>query len=100
MIKARFAKEQRPVSVNSCDGRTYVFICLNGIWKSESEGSDGEAAESYIEYDYNEFSFRDGEVDVDDIKVNPHKYLSYPLPTVSDIEQLRADVDYLLMITE
>ena len=100
MIKARFMKEQPPVSVSLYDGKTYVFICLNGIWKTEEASDNTQEPESYIEYDYNEFSFYEGEADVDDIMVNPQKYLNYPLPAVSDIEQLRADVDYLLMISE
>ena len=100
MIEARFMKEQPPVSVNSYGWKTYVFICLNGTWKTDVVDDNSKEPESYIEYDYNEFSFFDGEVDVDDIMVNPQKYLNYPLPAVSAMEQLRADVDYLLMITE
>lgn len=100
MVKARFMKEQLPVSVRRYNGKTYVFICLNGIWKTEEVSDNTQEAEPYIEYDYNEFSFCDGEADVDDIMVNPQKYLNYPLPAVSDMEQLRADVDYLLMISE
>ena len=100
MIKARFMKEQPPVSVNSYNDKIYVFICLNGVWKTDSQNDNNQDTESYIEYDYNEFSFCAGEVNIDDVRINPQKYLNYPLPAVSDVEQLRADVDYLLMIME
>lgn len=101
MEKARFVTAQPPVTVKEYGDKTYVFICLNGVEKAETVDFDGESRiEEFIEYDYNEFSFVGDEVDIADVQSNPEKYLNYPVKVPTEIEQLRADVDYLLMLEE
>lgn len=102
MIKARFMAEQEPVAVKYYGGKVYAFICLNGEKKTEArtDYDGGEVTDTYWEYDYNEVVFNDGEIDVEDIKDNPEKYLNYPIEKPTELEQMRADIDYLLMVTE
>lgn len=101
MVKARFLSEQQPVKVVNDGEKVYVFICLNGVKGVHKYNMDeSNTSEEYIEYDYNEFVTHKGEIDIDDVYTNPDKYLNYPLPEVTEMEQLRADVDYLLMLEE
>ena len=102
MTKARFMAEQPAVTIKHYGGMVYVFICLNGEKKTEARTNyDGsEAIDTYWEYDYNEVVFNDGEIDVEDIKDNPEKYINYPIAEPTELEQMRADIDYLLMVTE
>lgn len=102
MIKARFTTEQRPVRIINDKNKVYVFICLNGTSGTNIiDGSNGnQETENFIEYDYNEFTAEAEAIDINDIKSNPEKYLNYPLPEVTELEQLRADIDYLLMLNE
>ena len=102
MIKARFSEEQKPVIIKKYGNEYYAFICLNAKIDYETVAIDSEHSETelYYEYDYNEFLFSDGELNVQDIMNNPEKYLEYPANIPTEIEQLRADVDYLLMLNE
>lgn len=102
MEKAKFAEEQQPVRIISDNNKLYVFICLNGkrLYLYDYDFNDESFSEEYFEYDYNEFIVDSDKIDVKDLEKNSEKYLNYPLPPVDDLEQLRADVDYLLMISE
>lgn len=106
MIKATFTSEQQPVKVMEYGDKLFVFICLNGVPKiydcDDYENDENEVSEKYIEYeyDYNEFMVKKDYINIEDVIANPEKYLNYPLPKVTDMEQLRADVDYLLMLNE
>jgi hypothetical protein len=103
---AKFAKTQEPVRiVDVGNGFSDVFICVNPQEVTETyEIYNGETAvqmtETYIEYEYNEFRIANDYLDVDDLINNPDKYLKYPLPEYTELEKLRADVDYLLMLEE
>ena len=92
MTKAIFSKKQQPVVVKMLDGRTYVTLCLNEhVHVGTNE--DGKAETTY-EYDFNDFSFAEDEMDIEDINAHPEEYLDYTEPTPqSDIEKLRTETD-------
>lgn len=99
MIKALFASEQQPVKIIRDNNKAYVFICLNGQQVSyDDENNETSDIIEGIEYDYNDFIIDIDKIDLSDVENNPEKYLNYPLPQITEIEQLRADVDYLLML--
>lgn len=100
MTKARFVEEQSPVTIKEQDGMYYIHICLNGGWKEEDAGEVlyGGRKMRYWECDYNEIVTDN--VDVADVRTYPEKYLNYVVKKVDPMEQLRADVDYLLALSE
>lgn len=99
MIKARFIEEQPKVKVTERDGMYYIFICLNGEWKEQIEEIDGETVTTkYWECDFNEIIT--DEIDIEDVENNPEDYIDYTVKHVDPDEQLRADVDYLLLLSE
>lgn len=102
MIKAKFTSEQQPVRIVEDGNKVYVYICLNGVHGADvQDGVDGgQLAEEYIEYEYNEFVADKDSIDLDDVRNNPENYLDYTIPRITELEQLRADVDYLLMLNE
>lgn len=87
MTKARFFTKQEPVKIVESDNKLYVFICLNeeyGVY--ENETSEDSTSKEYIEYDYNEFIISSDNVDIEDIKNNPEKYLNYiPDPLINEL---------------
>lgn len=95
MKKAKFTEEQPKVKYTTSDEVYYISICLNGEWVEETE-EDGMAR--YWECDYNEIITDD--IDIDDIIENPEEYIDYVVKKVDSAEQLRADVDYLLLLSE
>lgn len=105
-MTTRFAKQQQTVKmVDLHNGYLNVFICTNPReitekYEVEENGDLTEKEETYIEYDYNEFRDKSENLDIDDIETNPQKYLNYPFPVYTEIDKLRADVDYLLMLEE
>ena len=54
MEKARFSESQQPVKIIENGDMVTVFICLNGVEKTD-ENAFEESSTSYIEYDYNEY---------------------------------------------
>lgn len=76
MIKARFSESQQPVKIIENGDMVTVFICLNGIEKTD-ENAFEESSTSYIEYDYNEFVEEKSLLDMDDLNSNPENYLNY-----------------------
>lgn len=76
MEKARFSESQQPVKIIENDDMVTVFICLNGIEKTD-ENAFEESSTSYIEYDYNEFVEEKSLLDMDDLNNNPENYLNY-----------------------
>lgn len=81
MAKELFMEKQQPVQVIVDKGLLYVFICLNGkekIVDSPNLGdSDNASPISYIEYDYNQFVVNRDSINLDDLMINPDKYLDY-----------------------
>ena len=76
MEKARFSESQQPVKIIENGDMVTVFICLNGVGKTD-ENAFEESSTSYIEYDYNEFVEEKSLLDMDDLNSNPEKYLNY-----------------------
>lgn len=76
MEKARFSESQQPVKIIENGDMVTVFICLNGIEKTD-ENAFEESSTSYIEYDYNEFVEEKSLLDMDDLNSNPENYLNY-----------------------
>ncbi len=81
MAKELFMEKQQPVQVIADKDLLYVFICLNGkekIVDSPDLGDSGNASPiSYIEYDYNQFVVNRDSINLDDLMINPDKYLDY-----------------------
>lgn len=42
IMTARFLEEQPPVKIVKIEDKTYIYICLNGVQKSEMYEQDGE----------------------------------------------------------
>ena len=76
MVKARFSESQQPVKIIENGDMVTVFICLNGVEKTD-ENVFEESSTSYIEYDYNEFVEEKSLLDMDDLNSNPENYLNY-----------------------
>ena len=78
-IKARFQQQQPPVDIRQMGRMAYIFICLNETQGTETypDMGEGQTQETYYEYDYNEFRGKEGELDLEDIKSNPEKYLDF-----------------------
>lgn len=76
MEKARFSESQQPVKIIEDGDMVTVFICLNGVEKTD-ENAFEESLTSYIEYDYNEFVEEKSLLDMDDLNSNPENYLNY-----------------------
>lgn len=76
MVKARFSESQQPVKIIENGDMVTVFICLNGVEKTD-ENAFEESSTSYIEYDYNEFVEEKSLLDMDDLNSNPENYLNY-----------------------
>lgn len=74
MEKARFSESQQPVKIIENGDMVTVFICLNGVEKTDENTL---SSASYIEYDYNEFVEEKSLLDIDDLNNNPEKYLNY-----------------------
>lgn len=87
MTKELFMEKQQPVRVIADKDLLYVFICLNGKEKTiESAGLNESDNQSliYIEYDYNQFITPKDSIDLDDLMINPDKYLDYKVNTELD----------------
>lgn len=81
MAKELFMEKQQPVQVIADKDLLYVFICLNGkekIVDSPDSGDSGNTSPiSHIEYDYNQFVVNRDSINLDDLMINPDKYLDY-----------------------
>lgn len=77
MQKARFSEPQLTVRVIQNDGKAHVFICLNETQGEDSHLDEGQTAESYYEYDYNEIIGDADKLPLDDIQAYPENYLDY-----------------------
>ena len=76
MVKARVSESQQPVKIIENGDMVTVFICLNGVEKTD-ENAFEESSTSYIEYDYNEFVEEKSLLNMDDLNSNPENYLNY-----------------------
>lgn len=106
-MKSYFMEKQPSVKVIEQNDEYFIFMCLN---EAERHGNDDYSStdEKRIcwEYDYNEFHDKKENLDLNDIKANPEKYLEYPTKEKSDKEkiaeleelnaELSATMDYIL----
>ena len=78
-MKARFSQPQLPVKTVAAGDKTYIFICLNETQGTEPfpDMGEGQTAETYYEYDYNEIVGPTDKLPLDDIQVHPENYLDY-----------------------
>ena len=102
-MKARFSQPQLPVKTITAGDKTYIFICLNETQGTESypDMGEGQTAEAYYEYDYNEIVGPTGNLPLDDIQAHPENYLDYKYADNTDdpgekalkeIEELKAAI--------
>ena len=91
-IKARFLKQQPPVDIRQMDGMAYIFICLNETQGTESypDMDEGQAQETYYQYDYNEIIGPSDKLPLEDIQAHPEQYLNY------EYTENKTDVDSLI----
>ncbi len=92
MTKARFDTQQPDVRVVATADTNYIFICLNGNLVTE-ETEQGE--NTFYEYDYNEI--QNADIDVEDVKKNPEKYLDYVSPSPKTPEERIAELENINM---
>ncbi len=94
-MKARFGLQQQPVKIVKKDGVAYIFICLNETQGQETypDIGEGQAVESYYEYDYNEIVGPEVELPIEDIQVHPENYLTYEAPKKKTIEERLAELE-------
>lgn len=85
-MKARFSSRQLPVRTITKSGMAYIYICLNEVEGTEiyPNMGNGESAETYYEYDYNEIVGPLSELPLSDIQAYPEKYLEYVYVPQSD----------------
>ena len=78
-MKARFTKQQQPVSIVRSDNKIYIFLCLNEQQKSETyeDPDGGQIQEIYYEYDYNEIIGDADKLPLEDMQAYPENYLDY-----------------------
>lgn len=81
MIKARFSEQQPSVKFSKIADKYYIFICLNEEKKTDQSYEQGEP-EEYFEYDYTEIVESATDINIEDVKSNPSKYLNYLNPDV------------------
>lgn len=97
-MKARFTQPQLPVRMIAAGNKTYVFICLNETQGTENypDMGDGQTAETYYEYDYNEISGPTDNLPLDDIQAHPENYLDYEyVPEDLDVDALIERIEKL-----
>lgn len=96
-MKGKFKKEQETVRIIDIGNSKYnVFICLNGEEKTEI--NEDNVAESYIEYDYNEFIATADKIE--DINANPEKYINYVVEKEKTAEEIIAKLKEELAATQ
>ena len=91
-MKARFSSQQQPVRIVESEDTAYVFICLNEEEKTEEypDMGEGQAQETYYEYDYNEIIGPTDKLPLEDIQAHPEQYLNY------EYEENKTDTDSLI----
>ena len=89
MIKARFSEQQPSVKFSRIADKYYIFICLNEEKKTDQGYEQGEP-EEYFEYDYTEIVESVTDINIEDVKSNPSKYLNYLNPdALKNIKSLK-----------
>nr|DAG28160.1 MAG TPA: hypothetical protein [Bacteriophage sp.] len=90
MIKARFSEQQQSVKFSKIADKYYIFICLNEEKKTDQSHEEQGEPEEYFEYDYAEIVESATDIDIEDVKSNPSKYLNYLNPdALENIKSLK-----------
>lgn len=78
-MKARFIEQQPPVKIVNKESISYIYLCLNEEYKTETYPGIGneQTKENYYEYDYNEIIAPTDKLPLDDIQDHTEKYLNY-----------------------
>lgn len=103
-MKARFLEPQPPIKTVAAGDKTYIFICQNETQGQETytDMGEGQTAEAYYEYDYNEIVGPTNNLPLDDIQAHPENYLDYEYEEATDdpgeralaeIEELKAAIE-------
>ena len=75
-MKASFDAEQPAVRIVEDDECVYIFICQSGEWR-DRRYDEHETPQRVWECDYNEIVTARDKIDIDDVKINPAKYLEW-----------------------
>jgi adenylate cyclase class IV len=75
MIKEKSDYKLPNVEISSCRNKSFVFIHLNEVEKTETDEEGNE--HTYYEYDFNEFSGLTESLPIEDIRMHPEYYLHY-----------------------
>ena len=90
-IKSYAAEPMPEVTVKTYGDTIQVQIYLNG--KRVASAGDEQEVREQLEYDFNEIRAPIGTLDIEDIQLNPAKYLDYDFDDVSArIERLKAEL--------
>lgn len=72
-------------------GKVYVFIALNGRWTNR-QVENGQEPQACWECDYAEIVCEKDQIDLDDVRENPGKYLDWEPPAKKTSEEEIADL--------
>ena len=89
---------QLPVKTVTSKDKTFIFICLNEVQRSEmySDMNEGRDQETYYEYDYNEIIGPTDKLPLEDIQAHPENYLDYVyVPESRDVDALIKRIEKL-----
>ncbi len=98
VAKARFDTSQPEVIVKNHGDKSYVYISLH-----EAEGIERTEYSDYhyYDYDYHEFCEKTENLNIDDIKKYPEKYLNYePKREPTETERIKSLEEQNQMLTE
>lgn len=98
VAKARFDTSQPEVIVKNHGDKSYIYISLH-----EAEGIEHTEYRDYryYEYDYHEFCEKTENMNIDDIKKHPEKYLNYePKREPTETERIKSLEEQNQMFTE
>jgi hypothetical protein len=96
-------KKMEKVDIRAFGKMNYVYLYLNEKRVKIEEHEDSKPYDAF-EYDYNEFVVEETNVDLNDIRANPEKYLDYVPTTNVSFEETQTDfnidIDYRVSMLE
>ena len=88
--------KQDEFSYQDIENSFYIYIYENETYIEPTEEEEG-----HYEYDFNHIIIPDNEtVLFDRIQEQPSKYLNYIYKPVTPIEQMQADIEYLMLMVD
>ena len=97
-MKARFDTQQPTALIKMYKDNAYVFVNTNEEYKTETLGGEPY---SFYEYDYHEFCEKAENLNIDDIKKHPEKYLDYePKRELTEAERIKSLEEQNQMLTD